>query len=803
MCTIPVKPMGRSNLVSSARVRWASRYPSRSCVFGLLAASLSITSLAQSFDSQIAQNEATKRAESTLLAQELLKKGDIFYQEADYSKAVEKYSQAFAMLSDGAINASLKEAAVDRYAQAAVEESKQLSRFGQYAEARSLLKAVLAPNVAPNHSVAKQRLAQLDDSIRTNPVLTAEHLRNTESVVHWLRKAEGYYNLGQYDEAHLAYEEVLLVDRHNTAARRGMERVAMAKADYARSAYDQTRSAAMAQVASEWEMKVNPPTAQFKEIKTIVDEEKRIQEVYANQLRRIIVPIVDLQDLSIQEALDMARIWSKEYDTEALDPERRGVNFVLNIGDESSEWAKQIREKRVNLNVRNMPLDKVLDLICQATSTQWRHDQHAVIVTPSGAADTAIYRRTFRVPPTFMQDAARKAAESDDPFEEDTGSGSALSARASTKEYLEQLGVSFPDGASAKYIHGSGSLIVANTLQNLDLVEQYVRQYSQTENVQVVLKLTIVDVLKSDVKELGFDWLFADGSKDFSIGGGSQGNGNFIFERGEAYPKGYNPVTSGLRSGDSMFDTNFMGRVLNDDLLRPESATARAPGIVRLTTKDVAVILRGLDQKKNSDRIDTPTIIARSGEKATLFTGREMWVPTEYEPPEIPNSVNSTGPPPITPATPSAFEQRLVGLTLESECTISEDRQSIDVRIDAEMNNFDGFVNYGSPVTDPTVNPVTGDINSVVLTANAILMPIFRPIRLNTAVTVQDGSSFVIAGLNQNSIVTVEDKVPILGDVPLVGRFFKSEGIEKSDRAMLIFVNVELKDPTGRNWKDR
>ena len=82
-------------------------------------------------------------------------------------------------------------------------------------------------------------------------------------------------------------------------------------------------------------------------------------------------------------------------------------------------------------------------------------------------------------------------------------------------------------------------------------------------------------------------------------------------------------------------------------------------------------------------------------------------------------------------------------------------------------------------------------------------MPIFRSIPLNTAVTVQDGASFVIAGLNQSSIQTVEDKVPLLGDIPLLGRFFKSEGIKKTDRALLIFINVELKDPTGKNWRER
>ena len=63
-----------------------------------------------------------------------------------------------------------------------------------------------------------------------------------EEVRRKLYTAEGGYNLGKYDEAHRAYEEVLRLDPYNKAARRGMEKVAAAKSDYYRAAYDQTRA---------------------------------------------------------------------------------------------------------------------------------------------------------------------------------------------------------------------------------------------------------------------------------------------------------------------------------------------------------------------------------------------------------------------------------------------------------------------------------------------------------------------------------------------------------------------------------
>lgn len=805
VCISPVKPMVRSTSEYSAGMNWVRANFTKSCVFGIAIAAAGVSSIsAESYDAQALQKESTKRSESLLLAQELLIAGDTHYNAAEYKEATESYSRAFSMISGGPAGADLKKASSERYATAVVEYSKDLSRFGQYEKARALLNNVLADDVAPNNLAAKTMLAKLDDPIRTNPALTLEASKEAESAGKWLRKAEGYFNLGKYDDAYLAYEEVLHLDPYNKAARRGMERVNGAVSDYAAAAYDQTRAEALMQVDSQWELKVNPKSPYQKTEVTTVEEEERLQEVYANKLRQIVIPVVDFQDASISEVYEIIRIWSKEYDQFSIEEENKGVNFVLNLGSADSEWGKKVRAKRVNLNLRGVPLNKVMDFVSEATGTRWRFGQHAVVISPNGAADSAIQRRSFRVPPTFMQDAAGQATDSSDPFADDSSSRQTLSARVTAKEFLTQLGVSFPDGASAKYIPGTSTLMVSNTAHNIDLIDQYVKTYSQTENVQVMLKLTVMDVQTSEIEELGFDWLIGnDSTSNTILAGGTQGSG---------YPIGLpiqganisnaGPVTSGLRSGGSMFENTLDSLSSGSAII--QDPRVRAPGIVTLTTENAQVIMRGLSQTKNVDRLDAPSIIARSGEKATLFNGREMIYPTEYEPAELPNSVRSSGDGsfPVTPSHPTAFETRDVGVNLEAEATVSEDRNYIDVSIVSEISDFDGFVDYGSPIntsaTDATGNAVVTEI-----TENSILMPLFRSIPLNTSVTVQDGSTFVIGGLNKSSVEKVEDKVPFIGDVPLVGRFFRSEGTRKSNRSLLIFITVELKDPTGRNWRDR
>ncbi|MFC5051896.1 Amuc_1098 family type IV pilus outer membrane protein [Rubritalea spongiae] len=765
--------------------------------------------IADGYSQSIASKEAARRSENVLLAREMLSLGDKAYEQGDYEEAVKQYKQALSMVPKAGLAEEQYIVTAERYAQSSVEYAKQLARFGQYDEAKDLMETVLQKGVAPDHLGAKTMLAKLDDPIRYNPALTAEHSRDTEEVKKWLYKAEGYTNLGQFDEALLAYEEVLRIDRYNVAARRGMERVTQYVRNYQKSAYDQSRAELLSRVDGAWEMPV-PRELNFVHESVLLNEKHdRIQQVRGAKLRQIMIPVVDFQNASIREVYDVIREWSREFDHQAMSAEQKGVNFVLNLGDQDSETYQQISNKLVTLNVRNVPLEKVLDYVSHATGTQWMMDDHAVIITPLGSADGEIRRRTFRVPPGFMRQASPSStAQNDDPFADTPESNSVLSPRVSAQEFLSQLGVTFPDGASAKYIPGSGSLMVANTLSNLNMIEEYIHKFSRTESIQVVMKMTFMDVAMGDLEELGFDWLVGntnDGDSGFGLGGGTTGSGRPIDSVG-AVSSALSPVTSGNRSGEYMF--NNSSAFGNGPLVSSGATDSQdsAPSALVLSTQDVQMIMRGLAQKKSIEMLDAPSVIARPGERATLFSGKEFIYPTEYEPPELPNTLSrnsSEGAYPVTPSHPTAFETRLVGLNMEVELAVHEDRNYVDVQMDVEKVDFDGFVNYGSPIQTSLSDPITGFPSTVTLSDNAILMPVFRKIYPGTAVTVQDGANVVIGSLQQSDIEDVEDKVPLLGDIPLVGRFFQSSGTRRVDRALLIFVNVEIQDPTGKPWRDR
>ncbi|MDO4742361.1 MAG: hypothetical protein Q4A79_03270, partial [Candidatus Saccharibacteria bacterium] len=63
--------------------------------------------------------------------------------------------------------------------------------------------------------------------------------------------------------------------------------------------------------------------------------------------------------------------------------------------------------------------------------------------------------------------------------------------------------------------------------------------------------------------------------------------------------------------------------------------------------------------------------------------------------------------------------------------------------------------------------------------------------------------TIAIGGLIEDNVQKVEDKVPVFGDLPLIGRFFRSNAESHVRKNLMIFVTAELIDPTGKPTRKR
>ncbi|MEZ5432881.1 MAG: hypothetical protein R3F31_17295 [Verrucomicrobiales bacterium] len=107
---------------------------------------------------------------------------------------------------------------------------------------------------------------------------------------------------------------------------------------------------------------------------------------------------------------------------------------------------------------------------------------------------------------------------------------------------------------------------------------------------------------------------------------------------------------------------------------------------------------------------------------------------------------------------------------MEVDPQLGADNLSIDLSMAPEIVEFDGFINYGVPI----FTPVSTTGTRTQLTENRIVMPIFSTRRVTTQVTVWDGQTVALGGLIREDVQDVEDKIPLLGDAPFIGRLFRS-----------------------------
>jgi len=732
---------------------------------------------------------AQRRALSVDFAPQAMERGTEALAVRDYEKAFSEYRAAVDAIPDAPETKQLHGIALDGFTKAAMGLSEQRIAEGRWVDAETTVSKLLEYN--PTYQPARRLLTRLQSPDYFNKTVTPGFVSRVEQVKKLLVDAQGFYDSGRFEEATKKYEEVLRLDRFNIAARRGMEQVTLARTRVAEAAYNDARSAMITDVDKAWETPVRRvgigPVGLTEQPPITVRGTQSIER----KLQDIIIPQINFAETTIREAVEFIQREAAANDPDQQSP---GVNIVLKLDDSAEN--QTISE----LQLSNIPLGGALDYIAGAAGLKLKTEPYAVLIVPAADATDPLVVREFRVPPNFLSSAPSSASPDVAPGSE----GVVLGGGA--KEFLESAGVKFDTpGSSATYMPLSSRLVVKNTQANMDLIENIVNLAEDEKPLQVEIEAKFVEVSQNNLKELGFDWLLGQfalpaGSGIYAGGGtvGDQFNNsqNYPFNypgtgpAGDAnnplIPVGVNPITAGNRTGAAAISANAV-----DALLLGNPITGPATGILSLagvfTNPQFQVVLRALNQKKGIDVLSAPRVTAKSGGRARVEVVREFLYPNDYAPPEIPQTTGS-GTQPVTPATPTAFDKKDIGVILDVEPTVGPDKRTIDLTLNPEVTEFEGFINYGSPILN----------RGIVVTENVINYPVFSQRKVETSVSIYDGQTVVLGGLIREDVQKVTDKTPILGDIPLAGALFRSQADQHIKRNLIIFITANLMDPSGQ-----
>ncbi len=255
---------------------------------------------------------------------------------------------------------------------------------------------------------------------------------------------------------------------------------------------------------------------------------------------------------------------------------------------------------------------------------------------------------------------------------------------------------------------------------------------------QVLLQVHVAEATRQALKELGFS---VRALGDTLQAGATPGNAFFpgLGSLGAVTARGL---------ADNAFGKNT-----------PDFAFPGSNFFLSTGTRDYAMLVRALAERDLFRTLAKPNLVTHSGREAKFLSGGEFPYPVSQEN----NRVTIE------------FKEFGVGILFTP---VVVDGDTINLKIRPEVSSLDF---------------------SQGLVAAGFAIPVLRKNQAATNISLRDGETFAIAGLVNNEVRQAVAKIPILGDIPILGTLFRSTRFQNNETELLFLVTVKLvkPDPVG------
>ena len=264
-----------------------------------------------------------------------------------------------------------------------------------------------------------------------------------------------------------------------------------------------------------------------------------------------------------------------------------------------------------------------------------------------------------------------------------------------------------------------------------------------------------------------------------------------------------------------------------------------------LGSADLSMILHMLSQRSDTDLLSAPKVLTRPGEQAVIKVVTEYIYPTDYDVQLQSSSSSSSGNSSggqsaiLAVVEPQSFVTREVGVILDVTPTLTDDGNLIDLKLNTQVVDEPTWKNYGmripftgnsssasysigfpdfpaewnvqypedliqstiTKVFDAYSNMLDnlfGNSQNITYYDAPMEQPFFHVRSVDSSVSIYPGATIVMGGLITEARKAMDDKIPFLGDLPFIGRLFRSHAEQTTKRNLLIFVTTRLVDVRGR-----
>jgi len=421
--------------------------------------------------------------------------------------------------------------------------------------------------------------------------------------------------------------------------------------------------------------------------------------------------------------------------------QQTGLNFIS---------TEAVRSRNITLYFEEVPLKEAIDTVFKANNLSYDYypDSNVFIVKEMGKPTMELLTRVYPLRHTRMQDSRLQShisGCSDDGDEDGGDSG----IEAALEKVLTEFGKIASDPIT-------NSLIITDVPSQFPLIEQVINSLDIPQ-AKIMIEVELLDVSKDTADSLGVSWPDAIASLDVI---GSRMT-SFPFMKGR-----------GTRSIDQGMDPGGLTTLLSDSSnvgnAVAGAGTANtitwagshfAPSV--LTVIGAKLALQFLKSQTDTRFLARPKILTLANETAEVKIAADAAI-------GVITTVTEGG-------QTETVERGETGVTLEVTPQVNMATREITLFIDAKVSAI-----TGTPYTTSSGFPI-------------------RDIEERGAKTVgrlRDGETFLIGGLIRKETTVTDRGIPVLGDIPILGRLFRSTTESVEDRELLIFLTPRIIEDT-------
>ena len=728
----------------------------------------------------------------------------------DRDKACDQLALAFESLDESLRTTALAQEVKQTLVNLEAELAEAAAMQNHWPDARK--RALACLRYDPQNIEALTQLKKCDDVLRrgaiggedVNPALTTKFFDRLSEVRNGLEEAQSLRETGQLRQAEKRYEDVLEVDPFNQVATEGIKKIYEERALVAEKSRDRSNLEMKREVRETWNNIYPQKNSQTGGIEITGPLTASPSFTLEKKMQRTIIPQVDFNEADLDTVCRALISLSRTYDP---DPSKLSINFIVSTD--------VLNPPPITLRLKNATLAEVVGYIAKIAGVKVRKSPAGVSFNPLADTSPDLIYRDFRVASTFFDAPSEGGSPIATPKYGSGQSGGVGVGGAVMNEQkkLVDLGVVFPKGAYAIYNKSANLLKVYNNAEMLDLIGQLISA-SEEETLLVQVGVRLIEINQDDLDSITMNSKFGTAAFGVALPASLTATGTGVTNFTSAGGVGVNGQLNQIQ-GTGLLANNNLTQFLKPGTLAGTNSNASYDLTTMtlggfLNTMQFSSLITAISQKNSANVLANPSIVLKSGVKGKVTSIQEFKYIEEYSDPQssiaqIVLAGGATVPGPETvlgsyPSKPSDVVPIGVELGVTPE-VVGSDR--IQLTLQPVFQDFEGNINYGANIYSVYASrpnaPVIAATNQVLIITNVINQPVFVKRTLELApIEVSDGYTLLLGGLLREDIQNVDEKIPLLGDLPVFGRMFQGKTEQAVKKNTLIFVTPRILDVSGQ-----